>query len=179
MATFILVALNLVAYALELAQGGQAACAAYGFTAAHPTLETALTSLFLHDPDHLAHLGGNLVFLVVFGAIVERALGSWRLLGLYVAAGLGGAAMHWMADPSAVAPLVGASGALFGLMALAGVLRPRLLGFVTIYVGLNIWNALTGDESGVSFGCHLGGFVVGALVVAALRLGESEALEAA
>lgn len=166
-------------YALELAGGGMPVCERLGFVPAHPSLGTAITSLFVHDPTALSHVLGNLAFLVVFGVIVERALGSLGFLALYALAGLGGAALHLVVDPSSTVPLVGCSGALFGVMAVAGVLRPRLLGFVVVYVGINIWRAMEMDGSGVSFGCHLGGFFVGALVAVALRAAGSKALELA
>lgn len=177
--TVLLAALVIAAYALELSFGGVAACDAYGLVPAHWSVGTALSSMFLHDPSSLFHVGGNLVFLVVFGIIVERALGSLGFAVLYVAAGLGGAVMHFAVNPSATDPLVGCSGALFGLMAVASVLRPRLLGFVIAYMGLNIWYAVVGGAGNVSFGCHIGGFVVGFLAVVALRAVDSDALATA
>jgi membrane associated rhomboid family serine protease len=121
--TLLLVALNIAAYALELQSGGMAVCEAYGLVPAHPSFETALSSLFLHDPSSLLHLGGNMAFLAVFGTIVEGALGHVRFGGLYVAAGLSGCALHVIVGPSSTDPLVGASGAIFGLLAVAAVLR--------------------------------------------------------
>lgn len=176
-ATPLLMAAILAAFGLEYTQDGMAVCERWGFVPAHPSLGTAATSLFLHDPGNLAHVGGNLAFLAVFGVIVERALGSLRFLGLYGAAGLGGVALHFLVDPSSTTPLVGCSGGLFGLLALAAILRPGLLGFVGTCIGVNLAYAVLGVE-GVSFGAHLGGFVVGFIVTAAMRLTGSEALEA-
>jgi membrane associated rhomboid family serine protease len=62
----------------------------------------------LHDLSSVAHVAGNVAFLVMFGGIVERALGYLRFLGLYVAAGIAGAALHVLVVPSATVPLVGA-----------------------------------------------------------------------
>jgi membrane associated rhomboid family serine protease len=175
-----LLALALVAaYAAELALGGFSVCEAYGLVPSHPSFETAVSSTFLHDPESPFHLGGNLVFLVVFGGIVERALGSFRFLGLYAAAGLAGAALHCLVASGSSEPLVGASGALFGLLAVAAVIRPRLAGFAVAFVGLNIWYAFMGGAGNVSFGCHIGGFFAGFLVVMFLWMTDSEALEAA
>lgn len=175
-----LLAASLVAvYGLELASGGEAFCSAHGLIPAHPSFETALTSMWLHDPVGLGHLGGNLAFLLLFGAIVELELGGLFLLGLFGAAGLGGAFFHVLVNPGATGALVGCSGALFGLMAVAGVLRPRLLGFVVAFVALNLWNAFTGGGENVSWSAHLGGFVVGAIVVVFMRVVGHEALEAA
>ncbi len=175
-----LLALALVAvYILELDFGGDAACQAYGLIPVHASLETAFSSLFLHDPSSVFHLGGNLVFLVIFGGIVERALGSLRFAGLYGTAGLGGAALHIIVNPSATEPLVGASGALFGLLAVAAVLNPRFIGFAVAFAGVEIWHAFVGGSGSVSFACHLGGFVIGAAVAMFMRAVGSEALEAA
>jgi len=175
-----LLALALIAaYGLELALGGMPICEAYGLVPARPSLESALSAMFLHDPEGVFHVGGNVVFLVVFGGIVERALGSFRFLGLYLAAGLAGAAFHCLVAPSSTDPLVGASGALFGLLAVAAVIRPRLAGFAVAFVGLNIWYAFMGGAGDVSFGCHIGGFFAGFVVVAYMWATRSEALEVA
>lgn len=157
---------TLGAYGFELAGGGMAVCEAYGLVPAAPTLGTALSSLFLHDPTGWGHLVGNLTCMVIFGAVVEREIGSWRLLALYLAAGVLGALLHVVVDPSSAIPLVGASGAIFGLMAVAGALRPRLLGFVVAFAGFEIWRAFTNDAGGASFGCHLGGLAAGAIFAA-------------
>ncbi len=116
-------------YLLELANGGPVLCEAHGFVPAHPTVISALTSLFLHDPTSWFHVGGNLLFLAVFGTMAERELGSHRFLLLFVASGLAGAFMHMVVDPSATTPMVGASGAIFGIMAACAMLRPRALVF--------------------------------------------------
>lgn len=175
-----LLALVLVAaYGAELAHGGLSVCTEYGLVPAHSSLETALSSMFLHDPTGWAHLGGNLVFLVIFGGIVERALGSLSFASLYVAAGLAGAAFHCLVAPSSTDPLVGASGALFGLLAVAAVIRPRLLAFAVAFAGLNVWYAFMGGAGNVSFGCHIGGFFAGFLVVLFLRAIRSDVLEVA
>jgi membrane associated rhomboid family serine protease len=87
-----------------------------------------------------------------------------------------GALMHVMVDPSATAPMVGASGAICGLLAVGAVLRPRFLVFVGVFAAINIWYALTASGGGVSYGSHIGGFAVG-FVVAALLRGRHDALE--
>jgi membrane associated rhomboid family serine protease len=181
--TIVLVTLNLAAYLLELATGGQAACNAYGLIPAHFAHSGAvwplLSSMFLHDPSSLLHLGGNMVFLAFFGALVEREIGHLRFLGLYLLAGVLGSLMHVLVNPAATDPLVGASGAIFGVLAVAGALRPRLLGFVVAFVGINIWHAFFGGGGDVSFGCHIGGFCAGFLLVAIMRVTGDEAFEIA
>ena len=181
--TVLLVAANVLAYLLELGAGGQAACDAYGLIPAHFThggsLSPLVSSLFLHDPGVLAHIVGNMAFLAIFGALVERALGSVRFAALYLVAGVAGGLMHCLVAPGSTDPLVGASGAIFGVLAVAGALYPRLLGFVAAFVGLNLFHAFFGGAGNVSFGCHIGGFVAGFVVVMVLRATGSEALETA
>lgn len=172
--TALLVAAVTAVYALE--RGGLLDASDLGFVPAHPSAQGAFLSLFLHDPGNLAHVGGNLLFLAVLGAIVEGSLGSLRFGALYAAAGLGGVALHWAVDPAATTALVGCSGALFGLLALAAILRPGLLGFTVAFVTINIWQAFHGGDGTASFGAHLGGFVVGFIHAAAMRL--TGALEA-
>lgn len=181
--TLLLVAANVAAYSLELGAGGLPVCEAYGLVPrsfmSTGALSPLVTSLFLHDPGALTHIVGNMVFLALFGTLVEGRLGHLRFLALYLAAGVFGGLAHVLVAPSATDALVGASGAIFGVLAVAGALYPRLLGFVAAFAGLNIWNAFTGGSGNVSFGCHIGGFVIGFLAVVLLRATDSEVLEAA
>ncbi len=177
--TLILVVTNLWIYLLELVDGGQKACEFYGIVPARLDPAALLTYGFFHDPGNLAHIFGNMFFLAVFGALVEGALGHGRFLLLYGAAGVAGGLLHVLVAPGSAMPLVGASGAIFGLLAVAAVLRPRLLGFAVAFVTVNVYQAFFGGEAGVSFACHIGGFVVGFLAVAAMRLAGSEVLEVA
>jgi membrane associated rhomboid family serine protease len=181
--TVALVGATVFGYLLELGAGGQATCAAYRLVPARfvhsGALSPLFTSLFLHDPAGLAHIAGNMIFLAFFGALVEGALGGPLFLALYLVAGALGGLMHVLVGPAATTPLVGASGAIFGVMAVAGALRPRLLGFIVAFVGINVFHAFAGGSGNVSFGCHIGGFVAGFLVVVLLRAVGSEALEAA
>lgn len=167
--TVALVAMNLLAYRLELASGGASFCADHGLVPARPTVLNALTALFLHDPASWAHLAGNLVCLVVLGLIVEREVGGRRFAVLYLLAGLGAAAMHVMVDPTTTVPMVGASGAIFGLMPAAVAVRPRLVGFVGGYAGYNVACVLLGIGGSVAVGAHVGGFAVGALFMMLAR----------
>jgi len=177
LATLTLVGLNVAVYLGELGAGGQATCAAHGLIPARG-LEGLLTYSLLHDPSTLLHLAGNMAFLAVFGAVVEGALGGLGLLVLYGLAGVAGGLLHILVNPGSTAPLVGASGAVFGVMAVAAALRPRLLGFALAFGGLEVWHALVGGGGSVSFGCHLGGFAAGVFIAGLLRATGSEALEA-
>jgi membrane associated rhomboid family serine protease len=181
--TAFLVLVTLLAYLLELALGGMAACQEYGFVPARFSetrdLGPLFASLFLHDPSGLAHIGGNLAFLAVFGVVVERDLGALRFGLLYTAAGVAGGLLHVIVDPSSTTPLVGCSGAVSGVLAVAAVLRPRLLGFLLAYGGLNVWAAFSGAQDGTSFGAHLGGIAAGFVFALSLRVCGSLETEAA
>jgi len=167
--TLALVLANLLAYLVERAAGGEAFCEAHGLVPARfmrsGDLGPIFSQMFLHDPSGLGHIAGNMAFLAVFGALVERAVGPARFLVVYMAAGVAGALMHVLVDPAATDPLVGASGAIFGVLAVAAVARPRLSVFVAAFFGLNVWHAFFGGGGDVSFGDHIGGFAVGFLFV--------------
>ena len=171
MVTFLLILATILAYGLELTLGGLPVCETHGLIPASFTgdLTPIFTSLFLHDPATVYHLAGNMAALLLFGLVVERDLGSLALLAVYGFAGLAGGLLHVAVDPSSTSPLVGASGAIFGVMAVAGALRPRLIGFVVGFGAIEVWRALTGGDVAVSFGCHIGGLAGGVVVAMGLR----------
>ena len=181
--TITLVLANVLTYLLELASGGGAFCETHGLVPDRfmrsGDLGPVLSSMFLHDPASLWHLGGNMAFLVIFGTLVERSIGSIRFLVVYLAAGVVGGLTHVLVNPAATDPLVGASGAIFGVMAVAAMVRPRLVGFVASYAAYNLAELLLGSGGSVSVGCHVGGFVVGVGFVFLARASRSECLEAA
>jgi membrane associated rhomboid family serine protease len=176
--TIVLVALIFYGYSLEMLAGGLPPCEAYGLVPARWTIGSLVFGMFLHDPDHLSHIVGNVACLAFAGFIVERAIGHLAFLVLYLTAGICGGLLHVLVDPNSLEPMVGASGAICGVLAVMGALRPRLLGFVVGFTLVNVWYALVGGGEGVSFGTHLGGFAVGVLAVAAVRATGNE-LEAA
>ena len=150
---------------------------------------TVLTSMFLHGG--LFHLLGNLLFLWVFGPNVEGVLGRWRFLGFYLASGIAAAAAQTLlslAQGDPLMPMVGASGAIAGVMAAYMVFFPRarvltaipvvfFIRFVHVpaafFIGLwfalqLLWAFLGGFGSGVAFFAHVGGFVFGWVVTKTL-----------
>jgi membrane associated rhomboid family serine protease len=167
-----LVGAILAVFAVELAGDGAGLCAVYGFVPAHPSLGTALSSLFVHDAPSWSHIAGNLVVLLLVGSRVEKALGSTRFAALFLAGGLAGAAMHVVVDPNSTTPLVGCSGSLFAVLAVAAALfGPVVLAFIAVLALANILHAFGGPEdAGVSFGAHLRGLFAGFLVVLLGRL---------
>jgi membrane associated rhomboid family serine protease len=84
--------------------------------------------------------------------------------------------MHAVVNPSATIPMVGASGAIYGVLAAAAMIRPRVIWFVGVFFLSNIWCAFAGSHDGTSFGAHIGGFTAGFLVTCAL-VAQKEACE--
>jgi membrane associated rhomboid family serine protease len=153
---------------------------------------TVLSSMFMHDPSGYLHLGGNMLFLWIFGDNVEDALGRGRYLAFYLLSGLAAAAAQIAIDPGSMVPMVGASGAIAGVLAAYGSLYPRapvtvvnpilpLWFFFGIFIQLpawviileffvaNLWSGLgglgLGAKGGVAFFAHIGGFVAGLVLV--------------
>lgn len=124
-----------------------------------------LTSVFVHSTQLLFHVALNMYTLWIFGQLLEGLLGRWRFLALYLISGLAGSvAVLWLADPRT--GVVGASGAIFGLMGAFLVIQRRLGGNATqllILVGINL---VIGFVPGfnISWQAHLGGLIGGALV---------------
>lgn len=170
LATLALVAVVFGVFALELAGGDpEGTCLRFGLTPSSPTVGAALASLLLHAS--WAHLLGNAVTLLAAGWLVERELGSARLLALFLLGGLGGAACHVLVDPTGPT-LVGASGGICAVLAAAALLRPSTVGFVATFVAYNIACLLLGAGGSVSVGCHVGGFVAGTAMMASVFWGE-------
>jgi len=148
---------------------------------------TAFTSMFLHGG--WLHLIGNMWFLWIFGNNVEDSMGRGRFVVFYVLCGLLAAAAQVVMNPSSPVPMVGASGAISGVMGAYLVLYPKVrvhllvfLGFfittvsVPAYFMLVYWALLQamgsmpmisgeGGGGGVAFMAHLGGFVAGAVLI--------------
>jgi membrane associated rhomboid family serine protease len=153
-----------------------------------PTLLTLFTSMFSHAG--LLHLGGNMLFLWIFGNNVEDAMGPVRFVVFYLLAGLAALALQIAIGPNALVPTLGASGAIAGVLGGYIVLYPRarvltlifLIIFFTFieipaYLFLFIWFAQqaifgavdlttpSGGGGGVAHFAHVGGFAFGLLAV--------------
>jgi membrane associated rhomboid family serine protease len=169
--TRILVALNVLVYLITVAQGAGinspggslfARWILWGPLVAHGDWWRLITAAFLHAG--ILHIAFNMWALWWLGAIVESAVGHWRFVLLYFASALAGSAgaLVWSPDK----PVVGASGAIFGLLGAGLVLEYRATGqlagnFMTMIV-INL--AITfGFSSYLSAGGHLGGLVGGIL----------------
>jgi rhomboid family protein len=148
---------------------------------------TPISSMFLHGG--WFHLIGNMWFLWVFGNNVEDSMGHVRFLAFYLICGVAAAATQTLVTPSSPVPMVGASGAISGVMGAYVVLYPKvrvhmlvILGiFITrivvpAYLMLGYWfllqligGGLAQGEGGVAFWAHAGGFVAGALLIHVFR----------
>jgi membrane associated rhomboid family serine protease len=154
-------------------------------TIRHPGLDlfplaTVFTSMFLHA--NVTHILGNMIFLVVFGAGVEEALGSARFSLYYLAWGVAAAAAQIWVDSNSSVPTIGASGAIGGVLGAYFLLFPtsRIEVFVPILVFLSyeisawillgLWFAfqILFPQQGVANWAHVGGFLAGMLTVLVL-----------
>jgi rhomboid family protein len=148
-----------------------------------PAAATILTSMFLHGS--LLHLGGNMLYLWIFGNNIEDGMGHFRFLLFYLAAGIAAALTMAYADPASHVPMVGASGAISGVLAAYILLFPRARITVIIPLGIIFWPfrisafwvvglwfltqlvtaALTDPtQPGVAWWAHVGGFIAGLLL---------------
>jgi membrane associated rhomboid family serine protease len=138
----------------------------------------ALVSMFLHGG--IAHLISNMWFLWIFGNNVEEAYGTLGYLVMYLVAGVGATATFVIANPDSTVPMIGASGAIAGVLGAYLVLFPShrvltlfLFFFVHIPAGayLALWFFLqfAYQEPGVAWEAHVGGFVVGVLLTIPIR----------
>jgi membrane associated rhomboid family serine protease len=162
-----------------------------------PTVETIFTSMFMHGS--ILHIGGNMLFLWIFGNNVEDAMGPLKFLAFYLVAGVAALALQVAIDPNSTAPTIGASGAIAGVLGGYIVLYPRArvltLVFIVLFftvielpavVMLGIWFAEqalfgaanltnpTGGGGGVAYFAHVGGFVFGLLAVRLLATRRKE-----
>jgi membrane associated rhomboid family serine protease len=160
--------------------------ASFGNLSAVPTL---ITSMFLHGD--LLHLLANMVFLSVFGRRVENQLERINFLAFYLTAGITAALAHMLMEPDSSAPLIGASGAISGVLGafficnprarITLVLEPILIYFLhrfTIHLPASIFLpmwfllqmsfGLKPHGSNVAFWAHVGGFLAGVIIAIAV-----------
>jgi membrane associated rhomboid family serine protease len=150
---------------------------------------TLFTSMFMHGS--LLHLGGNMLFLWIFGNNIEDSMSRWRFAAFYLLGGLAALGAQVLTDPSATVPTVGASGAIAGVLGAYALLYPRarvitvvfivifftvielpalaVLGFwilIQLFLGANdLASPAVGAEGGVAYFAHVGGFAFGLLAI--------------
>jgi len=148
-----------------------------------PEEATLVTFAFLHGG--WMHLIGNMAFLWVFGDNVEDAMGHKRYLIFYLACAAFAAFIHGLMAPLSTSPLIGAPGAVAGIVAAYLMLHPhvrvwvlalgriplRLPAFVVLglWVLIQVWNVLTDQGGQVAWWAHLGGLAAGTILVLVLR----------
>jgi membrane associated rhomboid family serine protease len=194
-----LILLNIVAFLFEIGAAGtatdpQVVINEWGLVPAaffaHPLAEAPhlITHMFLHAG--VGHIAGNMLYLWIFGDNVEDALGHFRYLLFYLACGIAAALAQIAMSPSSHVPMLGASGAISGVLAAYAVFYPRspitvlnpvpilwLFWGLFIYLPawlvimafflLNLWSAFqpTNAAGGVAFVAHVGGFITGWVLV--------------
>jgi membrane associated rhomboid family serine protease len=150
-----------------------------------PNWATMLSHMFLHGG--WLHIIGNLWFLWIFGNNVEDSMGHLRFLAFYLLSGFGAAAAQILADTSSGVPMVGASGAIGGVMGAYVLLYPQVNVTMLVFLGffvttftipafwmLGYWfvaqlvggvGSIGAQGGGVAFWAHIGGFLAGAALI--------------
>jgi membrane associated rhomboid family serine protease len=140
---------------------------------------TVFSSMFLHGG--FLHLGGNMLYLWIFGNNIEDAMGHGRFIFFYLLAGIVAAFAQLFYDPTSNIPMIGASGAISGILGAYLVLYPyariKTLLFIIIFIKivelpaivlLTIWffmQVLYSSLEGVAWYAHIGGFVFGLITI--------------
>ncbi|MBM4429101.1 MAG: rhomboid family intramembrane serine protease [Chloroflexi bacterium] len=151
---------------------------------------TVFTSMFLHGG--LFHLGSNMLYLWIFGDNIESALGWFRFIVFYLLCGIGAALGQVLVDTRSMIPMIGASGAISGILGAYLILYPRAEVETLVFIGyfvrlvrmpalivLGLWILLQlasgllslGIQAtgGVAFFAHIGGFFTGVLLIGLFR----------
>ena len=204
--TIAVIALNVLAFFLEINRPTDAAVQAFitawgvvpqeysaGVdlppTIPYPLWTTLLTSMFLHGG--WGHLGGNMLFLWIFGDNLEHRIGHLRFLTFYLVCGIAAGLAHIVFNSQSTVPTVGASGAISGVMGGYLLLFPRNRVYVLTYGGvtsvpalfmLGLWMVMqfingvgevarTPETGGVAYLAHIGGFLAGMALAPLLAAG--------
>ena len=149
-----------------------------------PAWATIFTSMFMHGG--LMHLAGNMLFLWVFGDNIEESMGHVRFIVFYLVCGVAAALTQGLLDPGSTIPMIGASGAISGVLGAYLLLHPFATIRVFIFLGifatitrvpailvLGFWAvgqfisaaATPIDQPGIAFWAHIGGFIAGMVLV--------------
>jgi membrane associated rhomboid family serine protease len=145
-----------------------------------------LTSMFMHGG--FAHIAGNMLFLWIFGDNVENLLGHIRYLIFYLLCGFAAGLAQVLMSPDSVIPMLGASGAISGVLGGYILMFPRrevravIFNFFTTvpaYVAIGIWIVMqvglgffsSAEDGGVAYSAHIGGFIAGLVLVKLFAIG--------
>ena len=198
-----LIALNIIVFVYELSLGRavDAFMLYYGLIPAAFSWMNVITSMFLHGG--FLHVAGNMLYLWIFGDNVEDRMGHGRFLVFYLLCGIAAALAQTITAPDSTVPMVGASGAIAGVMGAYFVLYPRsrivtllplffffqvievpAIAFLGIWFlmqfvsGIGSIGATIGRSSGgIAFWAHIAGFVAGITGVALFRRPERQRVE--
>lgn len=203
--TIALIAANAAVFFYELSLGPRAerflfAYGAIPYNLTHPVRTTGaqipivlslFTSMFLHGG--LLHVGGNMLYLWIFGDNIEDVTGHFRFIVFYLVCGVAAAYSHALFDAHSRVPMIGASGAISGVLGAYLLLFPRarVLTLVPIFVFIRImqipavfvlglWilvqflNGLVGprEVGGVAWFAHIGGFLTGMILIFFFKKGK-------
>jgi membrane associated rhomboid family serine protease len=155
----------------------------------YPVWTTLITSMFLHGG--WAHLGGNMLFLWIFGDNIEHRIGHLRFIAFYLLCGIAAGLAHVVFNSTSVIPTVGASGAISGILGGYLLMFPRNRVYVLTWGGvatvpaifmLGLWIltqfvngagevARTDETGGVAYIAHIGGFIAGLVLAPVLSTG--------
>ncbi len=192
--TYLLIALNIIVFIFQYLAGPNQEALVYQFALIPANFQNGITitnimdiftSMFMHGG--WAHLGGNMLYLWIFGDNVEDSMGSVKFLLFYLAGGFIASVTHILSNPGSSVPTVGASGAIAAVLGAYLILYPssRVLTFIPIgffmrltaipaSIVLGFWFILqlfngvlalgAADVGGVAFWAHIGGFVTGLLL---------------
>ena len=202
--TYILIGLCVVVFLWQLSLGANAKVAIYALGVIPASLLqgallpqelrwvspeiTIVTSMFLHGG--FMHLIGNMLYLWVFGDNIEDILGKPVFIFFYLLCGLVAALSQAIPDPSSTIPMIGASGAISGILGAYMAFFPKRsirvaipLGFflqilrLPAFVVLIFWfvlqlinSSISGSDGGVAFGAHIGGFIAGVILAPVLAV---------
>ena len=147
---------------------------------------TVLSSMFVHG--NLTHLAGNMVYLWIFGDNIEDSFGKVRFILFYLLCGVAAVFSQILYDPNSLTPMIGASGAIAGVLGAYLILYPRakiwvfmwivfIVRLITVpaFIVLGIWmflqliNVIDQGTSGVAYSAHIGGFIAGMILAPLLK----------
>ena len=151
-----------------------------------PVYFNFLSSMFMHGS--IGHIFGNMLFLFVFGDNLENLLGHIRYVAFYLVCGFAAALSQVVMDTGSIIPMLGASGAISGVLGGYLVLFPQrrvraiIFNFLTevpAFVALGLWIVYqvvlgyftSAETGGVAYAAHIGGFVAGAVLIKLFALG--------
>jgi membrane associated rhomboid family serine protease len=201
--TITIIVLNVLVYLVGVSlpeRSREAFIVAFGLIPAYFSMLNVLTSMFVHGG--LAHLAGNMLFLWIFGDNVEDRLGHGRYIVFYLLCGTAAALAQTLLQPNSLVPMVGASGAIAGVMGAYLVLYPHsrvlmlfpfpvilfelpAIVFLAIWFVVQFLNGISqlplferdAISGGVAFWAHVSGFVLGLILVVFMKRPERTKVE--